>query len=75
VACKVTLQNNKHLIICLFYRPPDNDAPYVTELCNVFQEISNAYKNSLIWIAEDLVLTGVSIQRVYPYQIFSWTLS
>ena len=56
VVCKVTLKNNKHLIICSFYRPPDNNTPYAIELCNILQDICNAYKNSLIWIAGDLNL-------------------
>ena len=51
VVCKITLQNNRHLIICSFYRPPDSEASYVTELCSVFREISNTCKNSVIWLA------------------------
>ena len=38
VVCKVTVKNNKHLIICSFYRPPGNNTPYAVELCNILQD-------------------------------------
>jgi len=53
------LQNNRHLIICSFYRLPDSDASYLTELCSIFREISNAYKNSLVWLVGDLNLRSI----------------
>ena len=29
VVCKITLQNNRHLIICSFYRLPDSKASWL----------------------------------------------
>jgi len=51
VIYKVAIQNNKHLIISSFYRPPNNDTTYTY--------VSNTYRNASIWIAGDLNLPNI----------------
>ena len=74
VVCQISLQNNRSLIICSFYRPPSNNMEYATELCNLFRTISLTYKNSLIWIAGNLNLPNIDWKH-YNLQSSSQPLS
>ena len=75
VVCQISLHNNKNLIICSFYRPPNNDIDYAIELCNLFRTITFIYKNSLVWIAGDLNLPNIdwkhynSLSSSYPLSL------
>ena len=50
------------LIICAFYRPPNNDLTYMTDLCNILFQIANSYPDSPIWIAGDINLPNIDWQ-------------
>ena len=56
VVCQITLRDNKNLIVCSFYRPPNHDIQYATNLCNLFRGLCTTYSSSPIWLAGDLNL-------------------
>ena len=50
----------------LFYRPPNHDIQYATNLCNLFRELCITHSSSLIWLAGDLNLPNVDWKYCHP---------
>ena len=66
VVCQITLRDNKNLIVCSFYRPPNHDIQYATNLCNLFRELCIAHSSSHIWLVGDLNLPNVDWKYCHP---------
>ena len=47
------------MIICSFYRPPNNNIQSVKDLCDLFTNITATYPNIPIWLVGDLNLPNI----------------
>jgi len=59
LVCKISLTNNRVLIIMTIYRPPNTDNNYMQSLCKTIEEIYCTYTNAVIWITGDVNLPNV----------------
>ena len=59
VICRVTLNRHQSVIICLFYRPPNNNIQNVKDLCDLCTNITATYPNIPIWLVSDLNLPNI----------------
>jgi len=59
VVCQATLSRHQSVIICSFYRPPNNNIRSVKDLCDLFTNIITKYPNIPIWLADDLNLSNI----------------
>ena len=62
VCCIKQREVPQPLIICALYRPPNNDLPYMTDLCNILSQVANNCSNSPTWIAGDINLPNIGWQ-------------
>ena len=58
IVCKI-ITDDKPLIFCSAYRPPDNNSIYLEKLCQVLNNIISNNPDHVIWIAGDINFSNI----------------
>ena len=57
---KISLLNNKSLIIGRIYRPPNSDNEYMEKIKCAVDDITKKHRSSVVWLGGDLNLPDIS---------------